>query len=757
MSASADTASGGTRYQFVEHLASGGMADLFVADALGVGGVRKRVAIKQVQPRHASDEQFVGMFLNEARLASTLQHPHIVQTYDVLQVRGEYFIIMELLEGCDLQELLKLLRDDELQLTVPQVLYLIERALAALHYAHERLGPDGVPLGITHRDVSPHNLFLTYEGGVKLLDFGIAKVQDMEKPTGTNMLKGKVLYMAPEQCQAGQVDRRTDIYSVGVVLYRLLGQAFPHRGSNAFDTMRAIIHDPPTSLRERAPDISAELDAVVMKSLEKHPDARFQTAREMQLEIVRISRGLGAFVSDLDFASLVRRMAPRDRPRKDAPKGSRLPEDLVVGGPAQSDTPDETTSSGRQELVSSDSAILERLHGVLLLQLRGSIDERLPVQALEPHLEGDLIVDTEHVVRVSSYGIRQLLALFDTRRGRRGATFHVRTSPVFIEQISMVRGLLGGGSVLSYQLPYVDPETGNPFTEMVDGERGARILSRREPPTVPCPGFSHRKAEFDDDPDTFFCFEAEYNARPPEHIGVVVKSLESGGQSKPVEKTVDAEATRLRVLRPLTTAMRWPRLVRGVEGHMVLDLEKVPYWEDDGLEQLSDALESVSKNLTMVEFRGVPVDVYRFLRKQQNLVGSRWVRSVRLATACTQCSTPRQVVVNADDLGALRKDPQVPSELCHRCAGRLEVVGDLPELTAVPAYERSLIPSSSLDGHLSNMASAPKPSAPSSHPTMPQPVAAQGIPLYIWAVLALTVLALFGSLFLLLVALSVLV
>ena len=270
-----DAVSGGTRYRFEQRLASGGMADLFVAQAMAAGGVRKRVAVKRVQPRHASDDEFVAMFLNEARLASTLQHPNIVQTYDVLQVRGEYFIVMELLEGVDLQEFMRLqAKMPDLPLRIGHVLYIIERALGALHYAHERTGPDGKVLGITHRDVSPHNLYLTYDGGVKLLDFGIAKVQALEKPTESNMLKGKVLYMAPEQCQAGTIDRRTDLYAVGVLLYRLLGGAFPHRGANAFDTMRAIIHQAPRSLADVAPTLPPELVSLVMRALEKNPENR---------------------------------------------------------------------------------------------------------------------------------------------------------------------------------------------------------------------------------------------------------------------------------------------------------------------------------------------------------------------------------------------------------------------------------------------------------------------------------------------------
>jgi len=774
VSSPAETTGSGTRYSFKKRLASGGMADLFVAEALAAGGVRKQVAIKRVQPRHASDDDFVTMFLNEARLASTLQHPHIVQTYDVLQVRGEYFIIMELLEGIDLQQFLKIQPRSGVPLRTGHVLYLVERALAALHYAHERKGPDGELLGIAHRDVSPHNLFLTYEGGVKLLDFGIAKMQTMDAPSEGNVLKGKVLYMAPEQCQAGEIDRRTDLYSVGVMLYRLLSGSFPHRGSNAFDTMRAILHDEPRPLREITPGLPEEFDRLVMKALAKDPDQRFQTARDMQLEIMGIIRTFGLFLSDLDFANLVQEVAPRDRKRKPLPDDVPLPDDLIVGL-GEAPPSDDTGSHGSladQELVSTDVAVVRRVSGMLVLQLRGSIDERLDVAQLVPHVGGDLIVDTEHVMRVSSYGIRQLMTLFDQRSP--GMLYHIRVSPDYMEQVSMIRGLLGGGQVLSFHLPFVDPQTGNTFSELVTGEAAQRIVTSREPPPTPCPGFPDRMAEFDDDPDSFLAFGSDFLATPPEPVAQAIRAMDAGGSSKAVEKEIDATSTTLRVLRPLTSAMRWNRLVRGVEGRLVLDLENVPYWDDTGLHQLGEALEYVADQLSAVEFRGVPVEVYSFLKGQDALAGARQVATLRLSTECTDCNSPRQVVVAAAQLDELRTLGAVRTDACHRCGGALAVRSELPQLTAVPAQPRSTAPSPSASASASAPASpragssaaassrrgAPPPSMP-SHVLAPPPPATGGgplgVPWMVWLIVGLTVVALLASLVLLIVAVAVFV
>jgi len=777
VSQEAETTGGGTRYRFIERLASGGMADLFIAEAMAAGGVRKRVAIKRVQPRHADDDEFVDMFLNEARLASTLQHPHIVQTYDVLQVRGEYFIIMELLEGCDLQEFLKLQPKSGVPLRTGHVLYLVERALAALHYAHERRGPDGKLLGIAHRDVSPHNLFLTHEGGVKLLDFGIAKMQSMDKPTQGNVLKGKVLYMAPEQCQAGAIDRRTDLYSVGVMLYRLLSGSFPHRGTNAFDTMRSIIHDPPRPLKELTPNLPDEFDQLVMKALAKDPAERFQTARDMQLEIMGIIRTFGLFLSDLDFANLVGQVAPRDRPRPEVPDNEPLPEDLIIGV-ADGHTGDTGGhhAPSDQELVSTEVALVRRVSGMLVLQLRGSIDERVDVKQLLPHVSGDLIVDTEHVMRVTSYGIRQLMTLFDQRGP--GMLYHIRVSPEYMEQVSMIRGLLGGGQVISFHLPFVDPQTGNTFSELVSGEAAQRILEEQAPPPTPCPGFPDRMAEFDDDPVSYLSFASDFLKAPPEPVAQAIRAMDAGGSSKAVEKEIDATSTTLRVLRPLTSAMRWNRLVRGVEGRLVLDLENVPYWDEAGLRQLADALKYVADSLSAVEFRGVPVDVYTFLKREEGLEGTREVSTLRLSTECTDCNTPRQVAVRADRLDELRTLGAVRTDSCHRCGGALRVVGELPELTAVPAPSRVSAPPAS-NSSLSTVSTGRHSQPPPTHsswsgahgvgqttaegrlPVMHEAAANArtggsagplGVSWLVWLVLGFTVVVLLSSLLLLLVA-----
>ncbi|HEU4728831.1 MAG TPA: serine/threonine-protein kinase, partial [Kofleriaceae bacterium] len=217
------------RYVMLKHLASGGMADVVLGRSDGIEGFERHVVLKRIRPEYAKDQRFIRMFLDEARVAATLHHQHIVQVYDMGEASGELFIAMEYIHGEDVRMILSTASKTRAHVPLSHTIAIISAVAAGLHYAHERLGSDKRPLGIVHRDVSPSNILVGYDGSVKIVDFGIAKASTGQETRSGN-LKGKLAYMSPEQCKGAEIDRRSDVYALGVVLYELATTSRMFRG-----------------------------------------------------------------------------------------------------------------------------------------------------------------------------------------------------------------------------------------------------------------------------------------------------------------------------------------------------------------------------------------------------------------------------------------------------------------------------------------------------------------------------------------------
>jgi serine/threonine protein kinase len=270
------------KYQLLAILGRGGMADVFLALSRGPMGFNKLVVVKRLRAALADDTQFRNMFLDEARLAARLNHPNVVHTYEVGAHEGVYFIAMEYLEGQSLNKVIKeaLKREEEFDLNF--CARVVSDALAGLHHAHELRDYDGTPLRIIHRDVSPHNVFVTYDGVVKLVDFGIAKAALSSVETEVGVLKGKVAYMSPEQADGRPLDQRADVFAMGIVLWELLTRQRLMQGDSAAATLHRLMNVPIPALSSVRPDADPELEAIVARSLEKDPADRFQSAQEMR-------------------------------------------------------------------------------------------------------------------------------------------------------------------------------------------------------------------------------------------------------------------------------------------------------------------------------------------------------------------------------------------------------------------------------------------------------------------------------------------
>ncbi|HEY3352341.1 MAG TPA: protein kinase, partial [Polyangia bacterium] len=273
------------KYEIVRQIATGGMAEIFLARATGIEGFEKLVVIKRILPHLAEQPEIVRMFLDEVRIAATLHHTNVVQVFDVGSVDGDYFFAMEYLHGEDVSGLMRALAAAARPLPLEHALTIIMNACAGLHYAHEKRGFDGRPLGIVHRDVSPQNVFVTYDGGVKVVDFGIAKAATRQAATQYGTLKGKIRYMSPEQARSEPLDRRADVFAVGILLWELTtGQRLFHAKSE-FEILKMIVEQDAPPPSRAVPGYPPELDAIVARSLRRRPEERYQTAEELQADL----------------------------------------------------------------------------------------------------------------------------------------------------------------------------------------------------------------------------------------------------------------------------------------------------------------------------------------------------------------------------------------------------------------------------------------------------------------------------------------
>ena len=269
------------RYEVISHLATGGMAQIYLARQSGLGSFERHVVLKTILRERASDHRFVTMFLDEAKLAATLNHQNVAQVYEVDQADGAYFMAMEYVHGENARAILETSLRRGWTIPLELAVMIISGAAAGLHHAHERRGKNGAPLNIVHRDVSPANIMVGYDGSVKVLDFGIAKAEERATKTVGGTIKGKYGYMSPEQCKGKQIDRRSDIFALGIVLYELTTLRRAFKGNDDFETMKRIVAGDVVLPTVAVPGYPRELEAIVLTAMANDPNARFQTAQEL--------------------------------------------------------------------------------------------------------------------------------------------------------------------------------------------------------------------------------------------------------------------------------------------------------------------------------------------------------------------------------------------------------------------------------------------------------------------------------------------
>jgi eukaryotic-like serine/threonine-protein kinase len=302
------------RYRVLDRIAAGGMAEVYRAESAGLEGFKKTVAIKRVLPHLAEKKQFIGMFLDEARLSAQLNHSNCVQVFDIGVGDKTYFIVMEYVDGSDLKALLEHVAHQERRIPVSTAIFICCRICDGLAYAHDARDNRGRLLGIVHRDISPPNVLITRYGEVKVVDFGLAKANSQLEHSQPGIIKGKFSYLSPEAALGEAVDARSDIFAAGIILWEMLAGRRLFSGETDLQTVRQVQAAKIPDLKKFNPEVGPELEAVVLRALARDPRQRYQSARELGIDLNNLLFRMGQAVSAFDLSRLVAEVTEeRDR------------------------------------------------------------------------------------------------------------------------------------------------------------------------------------------------------------------------------------------------------------------------------------------------------------------------------------------------------------------------------------------------------------------------------------------------------------
>ncbi len=313
------------RYHLTDRIAYGGMAEIFRGFTFTESGERRDVAVKRLLPNYTEDSHFIDMIVDEFRLVSQLRHPNIAEVFELAEANNIYFIAMEYVDGKDLRTVAERAKRADMHLGFDNIAYIMARALDGLHYAHTAKDERGEPLRIVHRDFSPSNVLLSYDGWVKICDFGIAKATHSRIQTKTGIIKGKVKYMSPEQAFGKKLDWRSDIFSAGSVLYELITGETPFKANSEIDLIFAVRDAQPKPVREYGPEIPRELADIVERSMARSRSARYQSALEFRDALIEFLKTYHPQYRRGKLAKLMKKLCSKDIDRE-----LRMLEDLVV-------------------------------------------------------------------------------------------------------------------------------------------------------------------------------------------------------------------------------------------------------------------------------------------------------------------------------------------------------------------------------------------------------------------------------------------
>jgi hypothetical protein len=638
------------------------MAEILAA-RVKEGPLRGRILVlKRMLPHLAREPQYVQMFEDEARILRMLDHPNVVRMYETGTLDGSPYIAMEYIEGHDVRAVIVTEAKRGRRIPLQYVLGMMAGAAAGLEYAHERKDADGRPLGIIHRDISPHNVLVTYDGLVKVVDFGIAKAANRANQTRQVMLKGKLPYMSPEQAEGGALDRRADVYALGAVLFELTVGRRPFRGKSDVALLSAILRGPVPQPSALVADYPKELERIVLKALAREADARYPRAEDLRRDLLAFAReakldaspgALGEYMQEL-FAD---QLAELRRAREE---GVDLPTVLVGWAKEGGEDDDEPAAELSGRAAGQPWWVEERrLGSVKVVSLGGRLTELFRGAEVATLLQGTVVLDLGEVERITSFGVREWLRMIDDSQGTLQALYLARCTEAVVNQLRMIRRLSGQGQVVSFFGPYRCLGCGGAFAVLLEGPRHGADIRAGRAPKQHCPRCGY-DAAFDDDPRAYFSFATALVDTVPPEVAQALDSIQPA--TAPVEKAIHGGVTRYRVRAGLDDALKWGRVLEGAEGTIEIDLSRAEAGSGKGAEALVLALSTLGREVTQAQLVSAPVVVLEALAAAKAPAAVKLI-SARLPSRCTSCGAVREIELQA---GA-----RVPP--CASCRGALEL------------------------------------------------------------------------------------
>lgn len=651
-------------YELGDRFARGGMAEVFLANPpphlraeLG-----EHVAVKQLLPELEAKDEFLDMFLEEGKLALLLEHPNLVRTVGVGTIEGRHAIVMELLRGSDLRKLCKSAKKHGVGIPIEVVVRIAIDACRGLHAAHEARGRDGEPLYVVHRDVSPQNIFVGIDGIVKVVDFGIAKSNLRGYETQGGMLKGKVPYMAPEQIKCESLDRRADVYAMGVTLYECILDARPYAVPNAteFALMLAIAKHDIVAPRERSASFPVELEKMVLRAIAFDPDDRHPTCAALADDLERGAKSADRSAVARWVAEIFDRAGRRN-------KG----EEATLAPQSREPSPREAREAHRRLEAHAVVAAIEHVAALTVVRFEGRIDERFSGRELGSALSGSLVLDLAGVERITSYGVRAWLEMLEAIPT--DAEVHLyRCSEAVVAQLASSSAFAGRARVVSFVVPVVCDDCGATSQLAIDVERSRDVLLDGRTPERPCERCGGRP-RLDDDPSILGFVRKHAGSPLPARVRTVVDELDvrhESGIGDVLEKIVTADETRIVVRRAPRRALRLGRALDGVEGKLVIDFRGMPTMDGATSAAVLAALRGLDDEVTAIDLREVPEALARVAVQAHPSARMR-VLTVVTEGYCGSCCASRLGRVDGASYARALASSTPPAAECRRCGATL--------------------------------------------------------------------------------------